>query len=248
MRLGERLAAAPAVRAAREALGDEPAWIVGGAVRDAALDREVVDVDLAVAGEPRRAARALGNAIGGPSFELSSEFGSWRALAPDGGWHIDVSVVRGGAIKPDLAQRDFTANALAVALADPVAPPIDPHGGLADIEARRLRMVAPESFDADPLRVMRAARLAAGLGFELDPQTAAAARERAGNLEAVAGERQFAELRAMLSGPDAVGGFALLGDLGAAEAVLPELAALRGIEQTVYHHLDAYDHTIEVLR
>jgi poly(A) polymerase len=246
--LGDRLAPAPAVRAARDALGEERAWIVGGAIRDAALGVDVVDVDVAVASEPRRAARAIAATARGPAFELSPEFGTWRVLAPDDAWHLDISALRGEAIEADLAGRDFTANAIAVPLADTAAEPIDPHGGLDDIDRRRLRMVSAHSFDADPLRVMRAARLAAGLGFEIEAETADAARAHAGDLGRVAGERQFAELRSLLRGPDPIGGLALMDELGATAAVLPELAALRGIAQTVYHHLDAHDHTIEVLR
>lgn len=248
MTLADRLAAAPAVRVARAALGDERVWIVGGAVRDAALHREVRDVDLAVAWEPRRAARVLADTARGPAFELSTEFGTWRVLGPQGGWHLDVSGLRGGSIEADLAGRDFTANAVAVSLGDPGATPIDPHRGLADIAGHILRMVSARAFDADPLRVMRAARLAAGLGFVIEPDTAVAARERAQRLADVAGERQFAELRGMLRGSDPIRGLEIMDELGATAAVLPELDALRGIEQTVYHHLDAHDHTIEVLR
>jgi tRNA nucleotidyltransferase/poly(A) polymerase len=124
---------------------------------------------------------------------------------------------------------------------------VDPHGGAADLEARRLRMVAPAAFDEDPLRVVRAARLAVELGFAIEPATAAAARERAPRAAQVAQERVFAELRRVVGADDAVRGLALLDELGATAAVLPELDALRDVEQTRYHHLDAHGHTLEVL-
>ncbi|MDX6664318.1 MAG: poly(A) polymerase, partial [Solirubrobacteraceae bacterium] len=135
------------------------------------------------------------------------------------------------------------------AIAEPLAggPPVDPYDGAADIAARRLRMVAASAFADDPLRVVRAARLAGGLGFEIEPETVAAAREHAPRAAGVAQERVFAELRALVASDEALRGMWLLEEVGALAAVLPELDALRGIEQTRYHHLDAYGHTIEVL-
>ena len=244
----QRLAAAPAVRACQAALGAaEGAWIVGGAIRDAALGREVGDVDLAVAGDERAAAREIGRAAGGPAFRLSEEFASWRALPGEGAWHVDVTRLRGEGIEADLALRDFTVNAIAVPLADLAAPPLDPHGGLADLEDGMLRAVSARSFADDPLRIMRAARIAAGLGLEIDQDTVALARGEARRAGEPAGERQFAELRLLLTGADPLRGLELLDELGATPALLPELEALRGVEQNPYHHLDVYGHTMEVL-
>jgi poly(A) polymerase len=245
--LGDSLAAAPAVRAARDSL-DAPdgVWVVGGAVRDAALGRDVIDVDLAVAGEAGDVARDLARGVGGTAFSLSEEFGTWRALGP--GWHIDITTLRGGSIEHDLALRDFTINSVAVPLAYPAAEPVDPRSGLADLDARILRATSPSSFADDPLRVLRAARLASALGLELDGETvelARAAAERAGE---PAGERQLAELRLLITGDDPIRGLELLDALGAEATVLPELTALRGVEQNPNHHLDVYGHTIEVLR
>jgi poly(A) polymerase len=242
------LEAAPAARTCLEALGGrDDAWIVGGAVRDAILGRPVVDLDLALDGEPRDAARRIARAAGGPMFELSAEFGTWRTLARDRAWHVDVSALRGPSIEADLGGRDFTANAIAVALADPGGPPIDPFSGLEAIEARELRAVSERSFADDPLRILRAARLAAELGFEIEPRTLALARELAPNAGQPAGERQLAELRGLIAGPDPIRGVALLDALDATKVVLPELAALHGVEQNPNHHLDVFGHTIEVL-
>jgi poly(A) polymerase len=244
-----RLAAAPAVVAAAEALGDADgsAWLVGGAIRDALLDRDVVDVDLAVSGDAREAAKAIARASGGHAFELSAEFGTWRALAGSGEWHVDVSRVRGHGIEDDLAARDFTVNAIALPLGELDGEPIDPTGGRADIEGRVLRAASEGSFADDPLRVLRAARLAAGLALELEAGTAEAAREAAPSIGGVAGERQFAEIRLLMAGPDPLRGLALMDDVGVTAPVLPEVEALRGIEQNPNHHLDVHGHTIEVL-
>jgi putative nucleotidyltransferase with HDIG domain len=244
--LAERLASAPLVGLARRALdGGGGAWIAGGAVRDAALGREVVDLDLAVAGDPAAAARAIAREGGGHSFELSAEFGTWRAVGADGAWQIDVTALRGETIEADLAERDFTVGAVAVALAG--GEPLDPHGGLADLDRRLLRVVGEHSFAGDPLRLLRAARLAAGLALEIDPGTAALARSQAARAAESAGERQLVELRQLVGGPDPLRGMALLDQLGLTPVVLPELDALHGVEQGPNHHLDVHSHTMAVL-
>ena len=246
--LGDRLRGSPAVRVARKGLGGQhPAWIVGGAIRDALLDRPVTDLDLAVADDEREAARRIAAAAGGPVVELSSEFGTWRALAPDRSWHVDVTGLRGETIETDLAGRDFTVNAIAASLAEPEAAPIDPHGGAADAERRLLRPVSERSFTDDPLRILRAARLAAGLGLELDAETIRLARESASRAAEPTGERQFAELRLLVAGEDPLRGLAALDQLEATGAVLPELEALRGLRQNPNHHLDVHGHTLQVL-
>jgi len=229
----------------REALAGAPAWLVGGALRDRLLGRPVLDVDLAIDGDVGAAAKAVARAAGGPAFELSEEFGAWRILSRDRTWQADLSPLRGGDLAADLALRDFTINAMAEPLAG--GPVEDPHGGAGDLEARRLRMVSPRSFPDDPLRVVRAARFACELGLELDPGTAEAARAEAPGAAAVAQERVFAEVKRIVGHDDAVRGLGLLDELGALDAALPELNALRGVEQTRYHHRDAHGHTLEVL-
>ena len=246
MAIADRLGASPLVAVARRALaGGDPAWIAGGAVRDAALGRDVTDLDLAMAGDPAAAARAIAGAGDGHAFELSAEFATWRAVARDGAWQVDATALRGETIEADLGARDFTLGAVAVPLAG--GDPIDPHGGLADIERGILRVVSDASFAEDPLRLLRAPRLAAELELEVDPGTRALARSEAGHATEAAGERQLAELRQMIAGPDPLRGVELLDDLGLTAAVLPELEALHGVEQGPNHHLDVYGHTIAVL-
>jgi putative nucleotidyltransferase with HDIG domain len=181
----------------------------------------------------------------GHAFELSAEFATWRAVARDHGWQLDATALRGATIEADLAARDFTLGAVAVPLAG--GEPIDPYGGIADLERRLLRVVSEESFRDDPLRLLRAARLAADLGLGVDPGTLALARSEAGLASAPAGERQLAELRRLVGGPDPLRGLALLDELGLTAVVLPELEALRGVEQGPNHHLDVHGHTLAVL-
>jgi tRNA nucleotidyltransferase/poly(A) polymerase len=245
--LGERLRAAPATAVAREALDGADAWVVGGAVRDAALELPVKDVDLIVADDAADAAARIAGAGGGPRFRLSEEFETWRVLDSGGAWHIDVAPVRGADLDADLALRDFTVNAMAVPLADLDAAPADPAGGLADLEGRVLRAVSEQSFEEDPLRLLRAARLASALELQVDPATAALAQRSAVRAGEPAGERQLAELRLLLGGPDPVRGLALMDELGATAGVLPEVESIRGVEQNPNHHLDVHGHTIAVL-
>ncbi len=251
---GRGEASAPDVTAeplalARGALSSEQAWVVGGAVRDRLMGRvpERADIDLVVACDPEHAARRIrdGAARGSAVFALSDAFGAWRVVGPGGRWQVDVSALHEGGLDADLNARDLTVNAIAQPLSG--GEIADPTGGAEDLRRGTLRMVTPQSFESDPLRILRVARLAVELGLAAEPVTLAAARERAGGLARVSGERIFAELRGVLAGDVPSAGLRLLEELGATAVVLPELVALRGVEQTVYHHLDAHDHTLEVL-
>ena len=231
--------------AAREVFGDEEAWVVGGAVRDHLLGRETADLDLAVPEDPKGAARAVAERTGGAAFRLSGAFGAWRVVGPDGAWHVDLVTLRDGDIRGDLAARDFTINAMAEPLAG--GELLDPFGGRADLEARRLRMVSAGALADDPLRTIRAVRIAVLLELTIEPETAAAIGANAPGLAAVAQERVFGELKQIVTAPAVRQGLVLMEAHGITAQVLPELLALRGVEQNVVHHLDVHDHTLEVL-
>jgi tRNA nucleotidyltransferase/poly(A) polymerase len=232
----------------------EQAWLVGGVVRDALLARPLLDVDITIGGDPKQAARAIARELGGTAFELGDgdEHGvaCWRVTigASDSDEHqqVDVCSLRGGSLSEDLAARDFTANALAVPLLGPLEP-IDEHGGLGDIAAERLRMISPTALDDDPLRMLRAARIAHQLGWMIDEATVGAVRERAARIAEPAGERIFHELRLLLLHPESRRGWRLLERLGLAAELLPELESCRGMVQSRFHHLDVHDHTLAVL-
>jgi poly(A) polymerase len=221
------------------------AWLVGGAVRDELLGLPSTDYDLAVDGDAKGLARALGRATGASSFALSDAFGAWRVTASDRSWQVDLTPLTGASLEADLANRDLTVNAIARPLAGGAL--IDPFHGAEDLRAGRLTMVSAGAFGADPLRVVRVARIAVELGFAVDPETLGAARAAAPQLANVAGERIYAELRQIIAGPQPLAGLELLESLGATAVVLPELIALHGVEQSVYHHLDVHGHTLETL-
>ena len=237
---------APSIAAARTALEHRGrAWIVGGAIRDALLGEVVADADLAVEhGQEESAARAIAGVAGGPAFRLSEEHATWRAIA-DGGWHVDVVALRAETIEGDLSARDFTLNAIARPLEG--GELIDPTGGRPDAEARRLRAASEGAFRDDPIRLLRAPRLAAKHDLTIDPGTAGLARATATRAADPAGERQFAELRGIVAGPRPLRGIALMDELALTAVVLPELEALRGVVQNPNHHLDVLGHTLAVL-
>ncbi|MEA2310490.1 MAG: poly(A) polymerase [Solirubrobacteraceae bacterium] len=244
---GPARAGASPLELARATLGggDVRAWVVGGAVRDRLLGRATDDVDLAVQGDARGAARALARAARGAHFALSDTFGGWRVVGPGHAWHVDLIPLRDGDLAADLGARDFTVNAMAEPLAG--GELVDLHGGRDDLAARRLRAVSPRALADDPLRTLRAVRLAVELGLTIEPATGEAVRANASALAGVAPERVFAELKRLVAAPAPRAGLELLDAHGLTAVVLPELGALHGVAQNEFHHADVHDHTLEVL-
>src|SRR3954468_8454490 len=230
---------------AREALAGERAWLVGGAVRARLLGRETHDVDLAVEGDARPFARRIARAARGTAFQLSGAFGAWRVVGPQHAWHVDLVTLRDGDIRADLAHRDFTINAMAEPLGG--GELLDPHGGRADLARRLVRMVSARALEEDPLRSLRAIRIAVELELEIDEATRAAAHANAPAIERVSAERVMGELKRVISADAVRRGLALMEANGLTAVVFPELLALRGVEQSAFHHLDVHDHTLAVL-
>ena len=174
---------------AQQVLAGQEAWVVGGAVRDELLGRELIDLDIACR-EPKAAARAYAKRSGGAPFPLSERHGAWRVALEDA--HTVDFTPLPGTIEDDLATRDFTINAIAVPLQGGEA--VDPFGGRADADAKLLRAVSPGVFTDDPLRLLRAVRLEDELGFRLEPETERLVRKHAGLVTRPARERSLAEL------------------------------------------------------
>jgi Poly A polymerase head domain len=191
-----------------EVLDGEEAWVVGGAVRDELLGRPAYDLDVSCR-DPERSARALRARAGDAVFPLNERFGAWRVVL-DRSRTVDFSPLRGDSIEADLAERDFTANAIALPVAG--GGYVDPFDGRADVERRMLRLVSERAFDDDPLRLMRGVRLEEELGFRLDPDAEALTRAKADLVTHAAGERLLDELRRL--GPE---GVERLGQLGLLE-------------------------------
>ncbi len=227
-------------------LAGHPAWIVGGTIRDELLGRELYDIDLVVDGDVAALSKRLRKRLSAHAFALSDEFGTWRLIDRKGEWQLDISEIRGGSIEADLALRDFTVNALARPVAG--GEILDLFGGVSDIENRSLRAVSETSFQEDPLRTLRLVRMGCELGFSFDQTTGELASESVAGLESVAQERVFAELKRIVGSDRAVEGVRSLEELGLLTAVMPEVAALKNIEQSEYHHLDVFEHTLLVLQ
>jgi tRNA nucleotidyltransferase/poly(A) polymerase len=173
--------------------------LVGGAVRDAGLHRPVHDLDVIVAAAGPAIAARLAAATGARLVALGGDrFGALRLVSGDR--HIDLWDLQGGALLADLWRRDFTVNAIALALAD--GSVVDPCGGAADLARRRLRATRAAVFAEDPVRVLRLARLATTLpGFEADPETVGWARASTPELAAMPHERLRVELEILFDQP-----------------------------------------------
>lgn len=221
--LAEALRSAhPELDAVRAAAGDDPVYLVGGAVRDLLLGRGRADVDLVVVGD----AAGLAARLGAETVE-HERFATAKAQLD--GHEVDVATARtetyahpgalpdvapAGEIEADLARRDFTINAIALPLRGSPEP-IDPFGGRADLEAGLLRVLHPGSFTDDPTRALRAARYAARFGFRLEKETETLLR--AADLDTVSADRRRAELLRLAAEPEAARGFELLAEWGLVE-------------------------------
>jgi poly(A) polymerase len=245
--------------AARLGKGGFQAYLVGGSVRDALLDRPIVDVDVATDARPdaiEAAVRGWADAVwlqgqrfgtvgcekDGERFEITTfraDVYHPQSRKPEVTFSNDIEV--------DLSRRDFTVNAMAIALDAPNF--VDPYEGSADLAARRLRTpLSPEiSFDDDPLRMLRAARFVATLGFEPAPKIVKAIGAMRERLAIISAERIRDELSKMIVADDPSAGLWLVSRTGLADQFLPELNAMRLEQDPIHRHKDVLAHTIAVV-
>jgi len=227
------------------------AYAVGGAVRDVAAGRKVHDWDI-VCKDAMRLAAALARDLGGSFVWLHDSPATARVVVGVHGAsvpreEIDFSDLRGGNLDEDLRARDFTINSLAWPVGQEPSPLIDPCGGLRDIATKTIRANGPAVLAADPLRCLRAYRLAAELDFSIDAVTAQWISLHAEGLQSVACERIGAEITRLVAPRGLHKRLAQMISSRVLGAILPELGELRGLMQGRYHHLDAWDHTLLVL-
>lgn len=238
--LRERIASLPGMERVLPALeGLDPAYLVGGAVRDLLLGVEHLDLDVAVDGDARRLARELADRLGGDAVE-HERFGT--ATVTLGDLELDFASTRRetyprpGAlpeVEPaplaeDLRRRDFTVNAMAIGLTGGDAGVLhDPHGGRADLEQGLVRVLHDRSFEDDPTRLLRAVRYETRLGFRIEPHTEALARAQASGdgLSTVSGARVRDELLDLLGEPEVGAAVARMAELGLDRALHPLLRA-----------------------
>ncbi|MCI0370612.1 MAG: HD domain-containing protein [candidate division NC10 bacterium] len=229
--------------------GMAPLYLVGGYLRDHLLGRGVRerDLDLVCPGDRRALVAECLAALGGTLVPLDSTTVRIAFTRGTHAWQVDVAALRGEGIEADLLQRDFTVNALALDLTgDRAGKLIDVTGGVADLEARRIRVPSSAVLREDPLRCLRAVRMASQLGFRVEPATAAAIRSAASGLAAVSAERIRDELFKILDAARPTPHLAELDELGVLPVILPPLAALKGVPQGPPHRQDIWEHTLEV--
>ncbi len=222
------------------------AYLVGGTVRDALLDRESCDLDITVEAPALALARQLANRLRGAYVPLDVERDVGRIVVrvAGGQQHVDIAALRAGSIEADLWARDYTVNAMAVPIGTEMGALLDPTGGQGDLAARVLRVVRADSFADDPLRILRGVRLRGALGFALTPQTEDLARRWLPALWQVSPERVRDELVQVLALRHAAETLAYAGTLGVYDVVLPELGRdiwVRGIQivadlETLFDH------------
>ena len=235
-------------------------YLVGGSVRDRLLGRPTHDLDYTTDARPPEIKRLLKRAGADSMFAVGEKFGTIGANF--GSTPVEVTTYRSeqyerGSRKPsvefgdslvgDLSRRDFTINALAQDTC--TGKLIDPFGGQLDLEARLIRAVgeAADRFADDPLRLLRAVRLAVQLGFTIESSTREAMAARAESLAEISRERVAQEMAKILVSGQAGAGIRALCDIGLMRHIVPQVLAMRGMRQDSYHHKDVFEHTLQVV-
>ena len=235
--------------------------LVGGPVRDAFLGRVTNDLDFTTSANPDQILEVLKGHVDA-QWDVGREFGTigarigedtveittYRADAYDAESRKPV-VAFGKSLEDDLFRRDFTVNSMALELTREKPEFIDPFNGLQDLAAKLLRTPGKpgDSFNDDPLRMMRAARFASQLGFEIAPEVLASMKDLAHRISIISAERVREEFTKMLMSPNPRIGITVLVDTGLADLVLPEIPKLRLEIDEHHHHKDVYEHSITVL-
>ncbi len=229
---------------------EQPIYLVGGAVRDLLLEQPVHDFDFILPGETLRRSRLLADRLGAAYYPLDAARNTARVvLVNEDGTRdvLDFAALRAPDLEGDLRDRDFSINAMAVNLRDPDKL-LDPLGGAADLRAKRLRACSSAAMRNDPVRVLRAIRLAAALDLHIETGTRQWMREAVPGLTGISAERQRDELMKILNGPRPHAALRALDLLGALPYTLPELESLKGVDQSAPHTKDVWEHTLDTLR
>lgn len=243
------LALSPALELVRSKLpAGQPLYLIGGAVRDMLLGRVVHDYDFALPSDAIPFARKLSNQLDADFYILDQARDIARVLlkGDEPRTTLDFGAFRGADLEADLRARDFTINAIGIDLHQPEAL-LDPLGGAPDLTAKRLRACRESAFTDDPIRVLRAIRMAATFGLKIETDTRAWMRAAAPQIAGQSAERTRDELVRLLLAPKPATSLRALDMLGALDPVLPELAAVKGVEQSLPHRYGLFEHILKVL-
>lgn len=227
-----------------------PVYLVGGAVRDALLSRATHDLDFVLPGNAIEISRRVANSLGASFYPLDETRDTGRVviIAPNGSRQtMDFAAFRGPDLESDLLSRDFTINAMAIPIREPGIL-IDPLSGAQDLRQGRLRHCSTESFLDDPIRILRCARMAVTFGLHILPETRRLARQAIPELQRISPERLRDELFRILESPKPATTLRTLDILGAIPNILPELPALKAVEQSHPHRVDAWNHTLSAVQ
>ncbi len=234
------------------------AYLVGGAVRDMLLERDIVDIDIAVAADAQSVARRVAGLLGGRYVPLDAETGTSRVVLFNddnsrhtGRRYIDFSILRADILQ-DLALRDFTIDAMAIKLdaSDNILDTdklMDPLNGQEDLRWSMVKAVDGNIFTADAARLLRAVRIAAELNFSIDVATEALISRDSRFITDVAGERIREELLRLMSLPGAGPRLTYMDKLGLLTSIIPELTPARGVDQPKIHIWDVFDHSLQTV-
>lgn len=227
---------------------DQAIYLVGGAVRDLLLNRESHDFDFTLAEGGIKTARIVARNLKADFYPLDAERDTGRVLAvePNGStFLVDFAAYRGPDLDADLMGRDFTMNAIALDLR--TRQVFDPLGGGMDIRNKNIRTCSPGSFPDDPVRILRAVRFAADLGFTIEKETRQGMKKNSSLLAGVSAERVRDELFRILEGKNPSACLQALDMLGALAVILPELSAMKGVPQPAPHQQDVWGHVMTIL-
>jgi len=228
-----------------------PAYIVGGYLRDNLLGIEVQDFDLVAMSDPIELGKELANRLNGTLITLDKSRGIVRIVTRPSGKVVDLACFS-NSIEEYLSGRDFSINAMALNLDKSVSDEwcnylVDPYNGLHDLQENHVKMISRNVFTDDPLRLLRAVRIARKCGFAIETQTERAILHDSSKVSDVSSERIREEFMQIIAGDGAADGLRLLDRLGLLSRVIPDLDACRKVSQPKAHYWDVFDHSINAV-
>jgi poly(A) polymerase len=234
---------------------DVPIYLVGGAIRDALLNRPNYDLDFVTPGDAMKIARQVADSLGSAYFPLDTKRKVARVIlkkdtqldgAGENATRIDFSTFQGMDLIQDLQGRDFTMNAMAVKI-NQLDELMDPLGGVNDLLSKHLRACSPRSLLDDPVRILRAVRFSVDLDLSIPSETLQLIKQATGNIPEVSAERLRDELFRILLQSHPSTALRILDKINALEYILPEVCALKEVKQSPPHIMDVWDHTLDIL-
>ena len=238
----------PLVDKVHEILPNQEIYLVGGAVRDMMLNRLSHDLDFALPSNGISTARRIANVLKADFMALDEERDTGRVIVANADGErtfLDFATYRGGNLEEDLRARDLTINAIAYDLRANTI--LDPLNGASDLRTRILRACSPTSITDDPVRILRVIRQAAAFEFKIQLDTRKSMKQAARLLPNISPERKRDELFRILEGPRTAASIRALEMLGVFPHLMPELSAMKGVEQSSHHVYDVWEHTLKVL-